>query len=80
MLPKEAYLQKLFEFVNDVRGCALLFATTDVRRRLDDVSELVCQIILTAHRATIDSDTRSYRGRGYRKNREDHPLWPGILD
>lgn len=48
----------------------LLFATSYIRWRLDDVPQLVWQIILTSHRTT--SDTGVHRGKGDRHDCQDY--------
>jgi hypothetical protein len=62
-----------------VRRSTFLLATADIGRSFNDITELVRQVILAAHCAAINSDTRTNRRRRHRHNCEDHPFRPGVL-
>ncbi len=75
----ETYLQQLLKLVDDVSRCSFLLTPSHIGRCFDDVTQLVRQVIFTAHRPAIDSDTRTDRRGRYWKDRENHPLWPRIV-
>jgi hypothetical protein len=48
-----------------------LLAFPDVGRGLDNLTELICEIVIASHRTTVHCDTWSNGGRG---NWQDTPL------
>jgi hypothetical protein len=56
-----------------------LLASSDIRRSLDDIAQLVCQVILTSHRATINGNAGAHRRRRDGHDHQDHPFRTRIL-
>jgi hypothetical protein len=66
-----------FELDHHMRRGTLQLTSTNIRRRFDNIPKLVCQIIFTAHRASIHGDARTDWGRWDRHDRQFGPcvLW-----
>lgn len=69
----EAHLEQRLKLVDDVRGRTLLLELAQARVGADDLGELVRQVVLAAHRASVDRDGRAHGRWRDGEDREDHP-------
>jgi hypothetical protein len=74
-------LDQSLKFVEDVLRGAILDTLLHTAVGSDNVTELVSQIVLSAHAlaCTVDGDTRPHWRRGHCKHCHDHPLGAGIV-
>jgi hypothetical protein len=73
------HLKELLILSHDMSRGALLLALPYVGRSLDNFPELVGEIVLTSHRATVHCDAWSNWRRGDRQDGQNHPFRPSIF-
>jgi hypothetical protein len=74
----EMNLKKLTKFLDDMGRGSFVLVTPQGRVRLDDISELVGQVVLSAHRGAHDNG-RTHWGRRNREDGDDHKFRTSIL-